>query len=142
MENAVQLLSYVTGPLQLAGLAILVLAGLVPRLHFVRDDGSRRALIWGLLGLGTLGLIGGIWIEAAKLSAAARTTAPEVSVTAGPVLGTDNAIGVGSTEVGAHGASLPRRVSVSATTVTGNRNAIGVGVVAKSFTESDQNVAR
>jgi len=58
-----QLLPYITGPIQLVGAVILVLAWLIPQLHRPRDLPHRRVLVLGLIGLGVLVVLGGIGLE-------------------------------------------------------------------------------
>jgi len=142
-------LEYVTGPVQLIGMIILVLAALVPKLAHPRDGKSRRALVWGLLGLGTLGVIGGIGLEAAKLRKPPEVPVPptpaktEVHVTANQVSGNKNAVGVGNKAMDGTGSNNAlegaakavddeRSMRVTGNTITGNGNAVGVDNVANS----------
>jgi hypothetical protein len=67
MESSGNLLQYVNGPIQLTGLVLLVLAGLVPLLAGRDNSRIRRTLVFGLLILGGLIAAGGIGLEAARI---------------------------------------------------------------------------
>ena len=137
------ILQYVTGPIQLIGLIILVVAALVPKLTHTRDAKNRRALIWGLLGLGTLGVLGGIGLEVAKLHAATAAssapTRPDIQVNGNRVGGKHNTLGVGNSIAGsAKAVGDTGNVSVNGNTITGNGNAVGVGNAANTPKSSSQ----
>jgi hypothetical protein len=70
MDGSGSVLQYVTAPIPLVGLVLLVLAGLVPAL--AGDRKTRRTLTLGLLGIGALVAAGGIWLEARRLVSASQ----------------------------------------------------------------------
>jgi hypothetical protein len=113
------ILKYVTGPIQLIGMVMVILAALVPQLTSSPRSANQRTLIFGLLALGALSIVGGVGLELARSSA--------TNVVSGNVVsGTENAVGVdnsinGMQDPNAHGGK------VSNNRVTGDDNAVGVG---------------
>lgn len=143
MEDG-NVLQYVTGWPQLIGLIVLVIATLVAKLTHARDRKNRQALVWGLLGLGALGVLGGIGLEAARLRSPHEAPPPpepkpEIQVTGNDVSGSGHAVGVGNSVNGpATTADEARSVSVSGNTITGTGHAVGVHDVVNAPKSSSQ----
>lgn len=90
MEPMADILRAVDGPFALAGLALLVVGGLIPVLaQKTLDRRTRRAISLGLLMLGGLAIVGSLSLASRE----AATLAPSGSV---HVEGRDNVVGRGN----------------------------------------------
>lgn len=131
MESPHAIMEYVTGPVQLVGLVLVVLAGIVPRLAGRRADRkTRRLIVVGMFGIGALVVLGGIWMtnsEYAGQTAEASGEATAISA------GRDVVVGRGSLDPGERdavpsaddtGAARPSKQSARA---TGHGVAISAG---------------
>jgi hypothetical protein len=113
---------HVTNPITLVGFVLLVLSSLVPLLAGKKGDRQlRRLLVSGLVCIGLLAAIGGIWLESNKERA--LTTISGVKVT-----GSGSAVGTGISINGKSPTPPEPTVDIHDVEVSGDNSAVGAGI--------------